>query len=319
MAKGAKTKMDYPKRIGVVGAGAIGSLFGGLLGEGGLEVTLIDVWKEHIDAIRKHGLRMTGHGGDRVIKVKATTDPKEAGKMDVVIIQTKARHTADGARSALPLLGEHTVAVSFQNGVGKEETIGGIVGMTRMLGGTTAQGANILEPGLVRNAGDLPTKIGELDGRLSERAQKIAEAFSKAGLQTVVSENIKLDIWKKLMANVAINPLSALCNFTVGELFDISEVKEVIFAAIDEAAKVANAEGIKLDPNEAKDVLTQIMGKGGTRTNRSGMLIDVLGKKKTEIDVINGAIVRLGKKHGIPTPVNQTLVAAVKGLERNFS
>jgi 2-dehydropantoate 2-reductase len=102
--------------------------------------------------------------------------------------------------------------------------------------------------------------------------------------------------------------------FTAG-----SSISEAAGSQHDEAAKVANAEGIKLDPNEAKDVLTQIMGKGGTRTNRSGMLIDVLGKKKTEIDVINGAIVRLGKKHGIPTPVNQTLGAAVKGLERNFS
>lgn len=308
-----------PRRIAVVGAGSIGSLFGGLLAESGLDVTLIDIWKEHIDRIRKEGLKMTGYGGDRVIRVKATTDPKEAGKMDVVIIQTKARHTAAAAQNALPLVDDQTVVVSFQNGVGKEETMGGVVGMEHVIGGTTAQGANILEPGVVRNAGNLPTKIGELDGRFSERVRKIADAFTQAGLQTIASENIELDIWKKLMANVAINPISALCNFTVGEILDIPEVKEVIFEALDEAAKVANAAGIKLESNEAKEVLMQITGKEGTRTNRSGMLIDVLNKRKTEIDVINGAIVRLGKKYGISTPVNKTLVAAVKGLERDFS
>ena len=308
-----------PKRIAVVGAGAMGSLFGGLLCEGGLDVTLIDVWKEHIDKIRKDGLKMTGYGGDRMIKIKATLDSKEAGKMDVVIIQPKARHTPAAAQNAMPLLDFHTVVVSFQNGVGKEETIGGIVGMEHVIAGTTAQGANILEPGVVRNAGNLPTKIGELDGRLSERVRKIADTFTKAGLQTTASENIQLDIWKKLMANVAINPISGLCNFTVGEILDIPEVKEVIFEALDEAAKVANAAGVKLESNEAKEVLLQITGKEGTRTNRSGMLVDVLNERKTEIDVINGAIVRLGKKYGIPTPVNKTLVAAVKGLERNFT
>jgi 2-dehydropantoate 2-reductase len=308
-----------PRRVAVVGAGSLGACLGGLLGEGGLDITLIDVWEEHIEKIRANGLRITGYGGDRTVKVAATTRPEEAGKMDVVIIQTKMRHMVEGARRALPLLTDRSVVVSFSNGLGKEEMIAEAVGSERTIGGTTAQGANIVEPGVVRHAGDLPSTIGELSGEMSDRIRTIAETFTKAGLRTFASDNIRLAIWKKLMANVGINPMSALGNFRVGELFDVPEVKEVIFKALEEAEKVANAEGLPLRAQETVEVLLQITGKGGTGSNRSGMLLDVLAQRKTEIDFINGAIVRLGKKHDIPTPVNQTLVAAVKGLERNFS
>lgn len=308
-----------PRRIALVGAGSLGGLLGGLLCEGGLDVTLIDLWKEHIDRIRKDGLRITGYGGDRVIKLEATTDAGEAGKMDVVIFQTKAHHTARAALDALPLFGEHTVAVSFTNGLGKEEIIGGVVGMHRVIGGTTMQGANVTEPGVIRHAGNLPSTIGELDGRLTDRIQKIEVAFNKAGLHTAISENIRLTIWKKAIVNIGTNPIHALCNLRVGEIFDVQEVKEIIFDTMEEAVRVGRAEGMEaLDFDGPKEVLMQITGKDGTSTNRSGMLMDVLAKRKTEIDFLNGAIVRLGMKHGIPTPINKTLVAAIKGLERNF-
>jgi 2-dehydropantoate 2-reductase len=306
------------KRIAVVGAGAMGSLFGGLLSEGGLDVTLIDVWRDHIDAIRTNGLKITGYGGDRTVKLGATTNAEGAGRVDVVLVQTKCRHTAEAVQKALPLFGTDTVAISFQNGLGNEEIIGEIIGMERVLGGVTAQGAGLVEPGIIRNAGDMLSAIGEMTGGPSDRVVRIADAFTEAGLRTAASENIRLDIWKKLMADIGINPMSALCNFRVGQLFDVPEVKEIIFEALDEAAKVANSAGVELDANETKEVLLQIIGKGGTGSNRSGMLIDVLNKKITEIDFINGAVVRLGQECGIPTPVNKTLVAAVKGLERDF-
>ena len=308
-----------PRSVAVVGAGAIGSLFGGLLQAGGLDVTLIDIWEEHIRAIQKDGLKITGYGGDRVVRIGATTSVAEVGVVDVVVVQTKTRHTAEAARSALPLFGENTVAATFQNGLGNAEVIGDIVGMEKVLGGVTAQGSGIVAPGTIAHAGSLPSFIGELQGGISERASAIASAFTDAGLLTIASENITRDIWKKLLANIGINAMSALGNFRVGELFDVPEVREVVLEAIDEAALVAIAAGVDLDADEAKDVIFRIMGKGGTGSNRSGMLVDVLNKRKTEIDAINGAVVRLGKQHGIPTPISKTLVAAVKGLERNFS
>ncbi len=307
-----------PKKAAVLGAGAMGSLFGGLLAEGGLEVTLIDVWKEHIAEINNNGLKITGEGGDRYVKLKATTDPSEVGEVDVVLVQTKARYTEEAVKGALSLFGEDTVAISFQNGLGNEDVIGQSVGREKVLGGVTAQGSGIVGPGVIRNAGNLPSHIGELDGGISDRVERIADVFTKAGLETVASDDIMKDIWKKLLANIGINAMSALCNFRVGEIFDVPETKETILEALDEAALVAKAAGVNIDVNETKDVLYSITGKGGTESNRSGMLVDVLNKKKTEIDFINGAVVKLGKEYGIPTPVNKTLTAAVKGLERDF-
>ncbi|MEE8592325.1 MAG: 2-dehydropantoate 2-reductase [Spirochaetia bacterium] len=308
-----------PKKVAVLGAGAMGSLFGGLLAEGDLEVALIDVWQDHIDEIKRKGLKITGEGGDRYVNLDASTDPVEIGEVDVVLVQTKSRHTEEAVQGARSLFGDNTVAISFQNGLGNEDVIAETVGRDNVLGGVTAQGSVLIEPGVIRNAGNLPSHIGELKGGISDRVERIAEVFTAAGLETVASKDIMKDIWKKLMANIGINAMSALCNFRVGEIFDVPETKETILEAVDEAARVAEAAGVTIDANETKELLFKITGKGGTGSNRSGMLVDVLNKKRTEIDFINGAVVTLGKKFGIPTPVNKTLTAAVKGLERNFS
>ena len=311
--------MSDGPRVAVLGGGAMGSLFGGLLSEGGLDVVLVDKWREHIDQITRTGLRITGYGGDRLVPVAATTDPKTAGPVDVVLVQTKGYHTADAVRSAAAMFRGDAVAISFQNGLGNEETIGEIIGTDHVLGGVTAQGASIVEPGLIENFADLPSHIGELKGGISERARRIADAFTTAGLRTAVSNDITRDIWKKLMANVAISPLSALCNMRVGEVFDVGEVKETVVQALTEAAAVAKAAGVDLDASETMEMLNKVTGPGGTGGNRPSMLMDVLNRRKTEIDYINGAVVRLGKQHGVPTPVNATLVAAIKGLERDFA
>lgn len=302
----------------MLGAGAMGSLFGGLLSEGGLDVVLVDTWREHVDRIAGNGLRITGYGGDRLVPVAATANAGTVGQVDIVLVQTKGYHTAEAIRSAAAIFGGGGVAISFQNGLGNEETIGEIIGMDRVLGGLTAQGAAIVEPGVIENFADLPSQIGELRGGVSERAGKIADVFTAAGLQTAVSENITRDIWKKLMANVVVSPFSALCNMRVGEIMDVAEVSEMSMQALAEAAAVAKAAGIDLDPSETMEMLNKLTGKGGTGGNRPSMLVDVLSRRKTEIDTINGAVVRLGRQHGIPTPVNATLVAAVKGLERDF-
>lgn len=309
----------WPQKIAVVGAGAMGSLFGGLLAEGGLDVTLIDIWEEHIKRIQEHGLKIIGVGGERFVPIKAVRNSQKVGVVDIVLVQTKARFTREAMENAQTLFGSDTVAISFQNGLGNEEVIAEVIGEERVLGGETAQGSGVVEAGVIRNAGNLPSHIGEMGGGISERIQRIANAFTNAGLETVGSEDIKRDIWKKVMANIGINAMSALCDFRVGEIFDTPETKETILEALDEAALVAKAEGIGVEASETKEVLLKITSKGGTGSNRSGMLVDVMNKRKTEIDFINGAIVRLGKKHGIPTPVNKTLTAAVKGLERNFN
>lgn len=305
-------------RVAVIGAGAIGGLFGALLREGGLTVTLIDRNAAHVAAIQSQGLRIVGHGGDRAIKINATTDPSSLKPVDVVIVQTKAMHTIQAVRNARTLFGPDTVAISFQNGLGNEENIGSVIGMERVLGGVTAQGATVMEPGVIRNFGNLPSYIGELDPGLSERASRIAEAFTQAGLETHASAELRRVMWKKFLANVALSAASGSTNLSSQEMMAIPELRAVCIGAMEEAAAVAAAEGIALSEADKQEILAPLISPEGTGASKSSLCADLLNERPTEIDTIAGAVVRLGKAHGLSTPINQTLVAVVKGKESHY-
>ena len=190
-------------KVAVLGAGAMGSLFGGTLAEGGLDATLIDIWRDHVDAINDGGL-----------------------------------------------FRDDTVAISFQNGLGNEETIAGVLGAERVLGGVTAQGASIEGPGRIRSYADLPSRIGELQGGVSERATAIAHAFSEHGLETTPSDHIRHDIWKKLMVNVGVSAMSGVTNLTIGAAVAIPELRRMCYGAVAEAVPVAQADGVALSHDE---------------------------------------------------------------------
>ncbi len=312
-------RLEKPKVV-IMGAGAMGGLFGGLMAEKGLDVTLVDTWAEHVDAINANGLRMVGVGGDRPIKVAATTDPSRIETADVVLFQCKAFVTENAARSARHLFGNGAVAISFQNGLGNEEVIGGVIGAEHVLGGLTAQAGLVEAPGVVRNFGDLPTHIGELRGGLSDRATAIAQAFSRHGLPTTASADIKREKWKKLLGNVALGAISAVTDFRSFEIMAVPELQEIVFRGVDEAAAVAKAEGIPLDVTEAREVLMKLVDTsgGGTGTSKSSMREDLIRRRRTEIDTIHGSVARLGRKHGVPTPTIDTMIALVKGLQSHY-
>lgn len=311
------TDASWP-RVAVLGAGAIGGLFGGILREGGLKVTLVDRWTEHVDAINERGLRMTGHGGDRDIPIAATTDAATVGPVDVVIVQTKAMHTIDAVKAARSLFRPDSVAISFQNGLGNEENIGSVIGLDRVLGGLTAQGAMVTGPGVVHNYSDLASYIGELGGGLSDRAERIAEAFTAAGLETQASAELRKVMWKKYLANIALSAASGSTNLNSQQMMAIPELKAVCIGAMDEAALVAAAEGIALSDAEKQEILGPLVSPDGTGASKSSLCVDLLNERPTEIDTIAGAIVRLGRTHGIATPINQTLVAVIKGKESHY-
>jgi 2-dehydropantoate 2-reductase len=306
-----------PGRIAVLGAGAMGSLFGGTLHEGGLDVTLVDVWTEHVEAINARGLVITGHGGERVIGIPATCEAARVGAVDLILVQCKAMHTAEALGGARDLLGPETVLLSFQNGLGNEELIGEMVGAQRVLAGLTAQGATVLEPGVVRNFGALATYVGELGGGLSKRAEAIAASFTGAGLETHASADIRREMWRKLLGNVGLSSTSAIADLCSSDLMAIREMRDTVHAAVEEAVAVARAEGLDLDVQTAREVLASLarVSGGGTGLTKSSACTDLRNGRRTEVDWINGAIVRLGERHGIATPVNRTLVALVKGLE----
>ena len=308
-------------RIVIVGAGAMGCLFGGLLTEGGLDVTLVDIWKDHVDAINRDGLRIVGHGGDRTVRVKATTDPGGIAAADVVLFQCKAFANDEAARSVRHLVTGPTAAISFQNGLGHEETLSRILGAEHVLAGLTAQGATVVRAGVIRNFGDLPTYIGEPTGVASGRAAAIADAFTRHGLPTFASADIRKQKWQKLLGNAALGAASAATDMTSAEMVAIPELRAAILRALDETAAVARACGIVLSDDEKHaifDRLTRVDG-GGTGASKSSMATDIALKRRTEIDTIHGAVARLGREKGVPTPTIDTLIAIVKGLEAKYS
>jgi 2-dehydropantoate 2-reductase len=308
------------QHVAVLGAGAMGSLFGGLLAEGGLEVTLIDPWREHIECINRDGLKMVGFGGDRAIPVGATTDAADVKSADIVFVQCKANFNAAAAESVRHLFGAdtNTVAISFQNGLGNEEQLAEYFGEYRVLGGLTAQGANIEAPGVVRNHAELPSYIGEMSGGISERVRQIASLLSSAGLPTEASENISQDIWRKLMANIAISAVSGITGLNIGQIFNQHLADHASYAALEEAIQVANAAGVALKTDEAHEILAKIAGPNGTPGNKSSLRVDIENERPSEIDYINGAVVKLGKKHNVPVPVNETLATLVHGLQAHY-
>jgi 2-dehydropantoate 2-reductase len=310
---------ENPKVV-VIGAGAMGGLFGGLLAEGGLDVTLVDTWEEHISTIASKGLRIVGVGGNRAIPVKATTDAGTIKAADVVLFQCKAFVNESAAKAAKHLFTGQPVAISFQNGLGNEEAIAKILGAQNVMGGLTAQAGLVEAPGVVRNFGDLPTTIGEMSGGLSARATAIADAFTRHGLPTKASAEIKRDKWKKLLGNVALGAISAVTDLRSFEIMRVAELQEIVFRSVDEAAAVAKAEGVALDVTEAREVLMKLVDTsgGGTGNSKSSMREDIIRRRRTEIDTIHGSVQRLARKHGVATPTIDTMIALVKGLQSTY-
>ena len=313
--------MPFEKpKIVVVGAGAMGGLFGGLLAEGGLDVTLVDAWPEHVAAIKADGLRIVGVGGDRAIKVGATTNAGDVKNADVVLFQCKAFANEAAAHSVTHLFGGAAAAITFQNGLGNEQTLAGILGEQNVMGGLTAQAGLTEAPGVVRNFGDLPTYVGEMAGGLSERAVTIAAAFTAHGLPTKASGEIKREKWKKLLGNVALGAISAVTDLRSFEIMRVPELQESVFRAVDEAAAVAKAEGVALDVAEAREVLMKLVDTagGGTGASKSSMREDIIRRRRTEIDTIHGAVARLARRHKIATPTIDAMVAMVKGVQSTY-
>ncbi len=313
--------MSFEKpSIVVVGAGAMGGLFGGLLAEGGLDVTLVDTWAEHIAAIKARGIRIGGVGGDRDIPIKAVADARGIAKADVVLFQCKSFANTDAAHGVKHLFKGETAAISFQNGLGNEATLEQILGKGKVIAGLTAQAGLVEAPGVVRNHGNLPTHIGELAGGMSNRVTAIAKAFTTHGLPTTPTAEIKREKWKKLLGNVALGAISALTDQRSFEIMAVPELRETVFRLVDEAASVAKAEGVALDVAEARSVMMKLVDTagGGTGTSKSSMREDIVRRRRTEIDTIHGAVAGLARTHGIATPTLDAMVALVKGLESMY-
>ncbi|MBW2571288.1 MAG: 2-dehydropantoate 2-reductase [Deltaproteobacteria bacterium] len=303
-------------KITVVGAGAMGSLFGALLSESGISVRLYDIWAEHVKAINENGLGIELDGKTRSVNVKATTDKKTIGKADLAIIFVKSTRTGDAARVASELVSSTGFVLTLQNGMGNADIIAEVIDPGRIIAGTTSHGATMLEPGLIRHAGIGPTLIGMWSGDEKAAAQSIADVFNKAGIATETMDDIRSVVWKKLIINVGINAITALTAIKNGQILDLSSTRALVHAAVEEAMEVARTHGIKI-PDDMVEHVFQVAEATGA--NRSSMGQDVDNKRQTEIGAINGAVVKEAQKLGLNVPVNQTLTTLLETLQAHYS
>lgn len=299
----------------IFGSGAMGSSFGGILFENGFDVTLVDTYKEHIQAINNYGLTVCENDQQRTIRVKAISDINEMDTPpDLVILFVKSYHTRNAIEQIKTSIPKKTAILSMQNGIGNEDCIEEILGPGRALGGITYTGAFMIKPGVVSfNRNNRITIIGEMDGRTTERLEEITKMFNESGIATKCSDDIASTIWNKLFINVAVSPTSALTGLSHGQMNECEFVKDCAFSAVEEAINVAKLAGITVTTKDPREIWKK--ATEGQPELRSSMLKDIDNGSRTEIDVINGAVVKYGKKVGISTPINETLVRLIKGVE----
>ncbi len=302
-------------KIAVIGAGAMGSIFGGHLKEVGEDVTFIDIYKEHMEKVSKDGLYIEmPDGTSKVIKgIKTATSTEGLPKMDLIIIFVKSTITKEAAKEALPLVKDNTLFLTLQNGLGNGEAIAEVVGEEKVLLGVTTCGGTFLGPGKVRFAGKGDTFIGGLKiGK--EKVLPIVNVFNRAELPAYYREDVIGLVWDKLFVNVAINPVTAITGLKNGELLNYDETKAIMKGLVEEAVAVAEKRGVKRDVEEVYNHALEVAEK--TAKNMSSMLQDITKGRKTEIDTINGKIVEYGKEVGVSTPYNEMVTYLIKVLEK---
>jgi 2-dehydropantoate 2-reductase len=303
-------------RIGVVGAGAMGSLFGAKLVEAGItDVVLYDVNKPHMDAVRERGLIFDDGPETRTVRIEATADPAEVGKVDFIIFFCKYPDSRQAISDARAMLTDETVVWTPQNGIGNVEIIAEIVPESRIAKGLTSSTSIQSGPGAIRTnfQGETETFIWPVTGAKNGIVQEAASLLTRAGLPTYLADDIDYRIWRKLCVNTTLTALTAAINTPIGSVGESEYGQWLMRRVVEEVVAVANAKGIPLTFESGFGYVEELRRKAfehiGSTTG------DMQNKKMTEIDAMNGAVVREGRKLGLATPVNEVITNFVHLLE----
>jgi 2-dehydropantoate 2-reductase len=299
----------------VVGCGAVGSLFAAHLARAGeAEVWAYDVWKEHVDAIRANGLRLSG-AADFTARLNATTNAAKIPRCDYGIVATKAIHTANAIAHTARVFDDQSAVCSVQNGVGNEEIIAEHVNL--VIRGTTFPAGHPIAPGHIGYDIKGDTWIGPFEPTATpmDRVQELAELITRSGMNTIALKDARGAQWTKLIFNASTNPVGALTLLHHGAATRFAATGQLFNDLISEGEAVAKRLGIELhgDPRQLVQKGANAPGK-----HRASMLQDVMAKRPTEVDFMNGAIVQWGEKCGVPTPLNKALWELIKGLEHSW-
>lgn len=301
-------------KICMIGAGAMGGVYGGLLVRAGFDVTLVDIREDHVAAIRRDGLKVEGVQGEHVIRIDAQTRNDGPQAFDLAIVFTDANATRDAARMAARILKPDGFAMTLQNGIGNVEALVEALGRERVVAGVSMNSAASPATGRSAYTHKGMTSIGELDGRDTPRIREVARMLNQAGIETEIVADPMSYVWSKFVLNCGINALTAVTGLRSGEMYRTPEVNALQDRVIDEILMVVERKGVKLAESDPRK---KIKSHCRVRYNKPSMMQHVEQGRRTEIDAINGALVREAKALGLAVPYNEAVVAIVKGLEKS--
>jgi 2-dehydropantoate 2-reductase len=296
------------ERVAIVGAGAMGSLFAARLALDGAEVTVIDVDDTRLTAMARDGITLVDDAAAQVARVGALRAEAFAGSVDLVIVFTKTMHTAAAVRSVAHLAGPDTLALTLQNGIGNAEILAEVFGDSRVLVGATDLPADLHPPARVSSLGKGAIWLGSMIANIAA-VSAVADRFNRAGLITQVEPDILIRVWEKLAFNAALNAMATITGFTVGEM-NTDAGRRLTAAVVGEVARVAHAQAIRVDAAAITAKIDHALATHGP--HKASMLQDRLAGRPTEIEAINGAVVRAGAAAGVATPVTATLADLVR-------
>jgi 2-dehydropantoate 2-reductase len=304
-------------RICIVGCGAVGSLFAANLATlDDVEVWAYDPYREHVDAINEHGLRLSG-AGEVVGRLRATADPADLPPCELGVVATKAMQTGAAVAATAHAFADGAVA-SVQNGVGNEEAIADHV--PRVIRGTTFPAGKLLGPAHVQwdVKGDTTFGPFEPSPARADEIERLAEACTRAGMPAAAVPDARPAQWRKVIFNAATNPIGALTGLTHGRVCEDSALRRLVSGLVDEGKAVASAQGIELDA-DPEALIDHAAKPEVAYGHKASMLQDVEARRLTEVDFLNGGIARFGREHGVPTPLNDAVVALIKGVETSWT
>ncbi len=303
-------------RIIIVGAGAMGGLFGGLLKRAGNDVVLVDSWKAHVDAINHNGLLLERDRQRLTVPIPAMLPEDADGAAELVIVFTKSFSTKAAVSAIKGVIAEKTWVLTLQNGIGHVDVIQQFIPCDRIVYGVTTYPSDLAGPGHIRSEGEGTVKLMSVSGERGPMVQAIDETFNRAGICCEIDPDVLVAIWEKLAFNSVMNALTAVMGLTVGQVGEANEGRKLAEQIVDEVISVAHWENISVDKVRIMSMISMAFEQH--REHRPSMFQDVLAKKKTEIDSINGAVIREADKLGLQLPVNETVFRMVKTIEKAY-
>lgn len=305
-------------KIAIFGVGAMGSVYAGMMAEAGHEVWAVDIWQGHVDAINKTGLRVEGASGDRVVQgINATRNAADVGECDLYVLATKASGVGLAAEAIAPLVGPESVVITIQNGLGAGERITQFMETDRvLLGVADGFGASMKGPGHVHHNAMNLIRVGEMNGGMTERLERITGVWQQAGFNAKAFEDIDQLIWGKYICNVSFSGPCTVFDYTLGELMADPAAWAVAQGCALEVYALGQAKNITFTFDDPIEYVTEFGVK--MPDARPSMLLDHHAGRPSEIDAINGMAVELGQQLGIPTPYNEVLSAVIRQREAEF-